>query len=157
MSTGGGSVDLVAPSTASNLTVTLPNTTGTLADLGSVQTVTGVKNFSNGLQIGGSETLTTYDEGTWTPSITAFGGSTSSSVGTYTRIGRLLYLYPYSAQRLQQPQELRIYLVFHLYLTGMLLVVLATITQRKAVRFGAAMGLFIWLHRLPQRQAYSSL
>lgn len=40
----------------------------------------------------GGDTLTIYDEGTWTPTVTSSSGTftTTSATGTYTRVGRLI-------------------------------------------------------------------
>ena len=94
-SSGGGSISVEAPSTASTRTLTLPDSTSTLADLGSAQTFTGVKSFTNGITIGGNETLTTYDEGTWTPTLTSTGSTFnySSQLGSYVKIGTIVHLY----------------------------------------------------------------
>jgi hypothetical protein len=58
------------------------------------QTVPGVKTFSNGIKLGNNETLSVYDEGTWTPSVTANGtpGTVTHSIqqGTYVKIGKMV-------------------------------------------------------------------
>lgn len=56
----------------------------------SAQTFAGVKTFNNGISLG-NETLSVYDEGVWTPTLT-FGGNAvgmtySKQIGAYTRIG----------------------------------------------------------------------
>ena len=68
--------------------------TDTLVTTDTAQTIPGVKNFSNGLQIGGNETLSVYDEGTFVPSV--FVGSTECSYGTpregkFTKIGNRVF------------------------------------------------------------------
>ena len=54
------------------------------------QTVPGVKTFSNGIKLGNNETLSVYDEATWTPTVASYGGSitVASISGATTRIGR---------------------------------------------------------------------
>ena len=51
---------------------------------------TGVVTPVNGISLGGNETLSVYDEGTWTPTVAFSGGTGISATGKYTRIGRLV-------------------------------------------------------------------
>lgn len=65
-------------------------------DLDTTLNVDGVATFQSGIVLG-NETLTVYDEGTWTPAL-AFGGGTTGitytvQVGRYTRIGNLVTLW----------------------------------------------------------------
>lgn len=76
---------------------------GTIADSGigtsglvlttGAQSIAGVKTFSNGINLGGTN-LTVYEEGTWTPAIRFGSASTgitySTQVGTYTRVGNIV-------------------------------------------------------------------
>lgn len=111
-STGGGSVTVAAPNTASDYTATFPAATGTVAFSDS-QTFTGTT--TTGAQsVGGNITfsaadagiifnktgaltntkLNDYEEGTWTPAIiglTTAGSCTySAQVGTYTKVGTVV-------------------------------------------------------------------
>lgn len=74
-------------------TLTVP-ATGTASLLGTAQTFSALKTFSAGINLG-DENLTVYDEGTWTPGLIIGATSTgivySFQVGTYTRIGRLVF------------------------------------------------------------------
>jgi hypothetical protein len=75
-------------------TLTVP-ATGTASLLGAEQTYTSVKTFSAGISLG-NETLSVYDEGTWTPSIvgatgTPTGRTYTTRVGRYVRIGKLCF------------------------------------------------------------------
>jgi hypothetical protein len=52
----------------------------------------GVVSAPTGMKFGaGGDTLSTYDEGTWTPTLTSVGGSGITTSGVYTRIGRLVH------------------------------------------------------------------
>lgn len=97
---------------AGTTTFTIPSGGGTAATLAGAQTFTGQKTFNEDIvmangkgisfaatgQAAGmtSETLTDYEEGTWTPSYTTNGnpfGSvayTANRVGIYTKVGRLV-------------------------------------------------------------------
>ena len=71
--------------------------TDTLVTTDTAQTIPGVKNFSNGLQIGGNETLSVYDEGTWTPTLSSTTGTPgavtyTSQNCTYVKIGKTVTL-----------------------------------------------------------------
>jgi hypothetical protein len=86
--TGGGTV------ATGGFTGTLP-ATGTLALRSAAQTFTGLQTFSNGIAFA-NETLSTYDQGTWTPVVTCTTPGTSvigytSRSGTYTRIGNVVF------------------------------------------------------------------
>lgn len=97
---------------AGTTTFTIPSGGGTAAALEGAQTFTGQKTFNENIvmangkgisfaatgQAAGmtSETLTDYEEGTWTPSYTTDGnpfGSityTANRTGVYTKVGRLV-------------------------------------------------------------------
>lgn len=53
------------------------------------QSFAGVKTFTNGISLG-NETLSVYDEGTWTPTLLS-GGCSGTSY--YTRIGRMVHVF----------------------------------------------------------------
>jgi len=90
--------DAVSPS------ITFPAVTSTLATLGTPSFTTGIGVGAATAGAGGlafpatavavadANTLDDYEEGTWTPSL---GGNTTygSQVGTYTKIGRLVYVF----------------------------------------------------------------
>lgn len=91
-SSGGGSVDLTAPSTASNLTVTLPSASGVIpygAGAGQIQ-FPATQNPSSDVNC-----LDDYEEGTFTPVVegvtTSGTGTYGTQVGYYTKIGRVVY------------------------------------------------------------------
>jgi len=77
-------------------TITASGTYGTanLVLTSGDQTVAGIKTFSNGIAFG-NETLTAYDEGTWTPNVTSsnadFATSYTARSGKYTRIGNVVF------------------------------------------------------------------
>lgn len=60
------------------------------------QSVAGVKTFTDGISFG-NETLTIYNEGTWTPALLFGGASTGitygTQTGTYTRIGNRVWVH----------------------------------------------------------------
>ena len=108
-SSGGGSVTLQEPTTANNQTLTLPDNTGTLVSTASQPS------FASTIAVGGAtpaasgvgvtfpaaqsassdaNTLDDYEEGTFTPTLTAASGSNGglTATGSYTKIGRLVYV-----------------------------------------------------------------
>jgi hypothetical protein len=112
-SSGGGSVTLQEPTTASNVTLNLPAADGTVAML---QT----PSFATTIGIGGAtastsgsgitfpatqsassdaNTLDDYEEGTWTPSWTAGVGSMTvgSTSASYVKIGKTIHIYGFVA------------------------------------------------------------
>lgn len=103
-STGGGSVTLDTPSTASAYTLTLPAATGTVvyANASNVIAPAGNIQFSAsnaGIVFNNSSALTNstlndYEAGTWTPTVTSSGGSITSytASGTYRKIGSFVWL-----------------------------------------------------------------
>ena len=78
-------------STSANLT-----TDGTNLTLGTGNLVIGTSgkgiDFSATAGTGTSELLADYEEGTWTPVLNNFTGTASVVSGTYTKIGRLVYI-----------------------------------------------------------------
>jgi hypothetical protein len=103
-SAGGGSVTLTTPSTASTYTLTLPAATGTVvyADASNVIAPAGNIQFSasnagvvfNNSSALTNSTLNDYEAGSWTPTVSATGGSITSytSSGTYRKIGSFVTL-----------------------------------------------------------------
>jgi hypothetical protein len=106
-STGTATFTIESPATSTNRTLTLPDNTGTIITQNSTPA------FASTIGVGGAtaaasgagitfpatqsassdaNTLDDYEEGTWTPSL---GGTTTynSRSGTYTKIGRLVYVY----------------------------------------------------------------
>lgn len=77
---------------AGDFTFTIP-ATGTAALRGVANTFTAAQTFSSGI-IFANETMSTYDEGTWTPTIlglsTAGTHTYTTQIGHYTKIGRLV-------------------------------------------------------------------
>jgi hypothetical protein len=89
-SSGGGSVTINEPTTASNFTHTLPASTGTLVISGSTPSLNGIAFPATQSASADANTLDDYEEGTWSPAVSA--GFTSpvygNRRGTYTKIGR---------------------------------------------------------------------
>jgi hypothetical protein len=65
-----------------------------ISRLSTAQSMTALKTFTAGISFG-DETLSVYDEGTWVPTLQIGASSAgivySAQVGTYTRIGRLVF------------------------------------------------------------------
>jgi hypothetical protein len=92
-SSGGGQITIQEPATASNFTATLPATTGTLVVTGTTPTFNGITFPATAVPSADANTLDDYEEGTWTPTITASTGSITSyaaNAGTYVKIGSLV-------------------------------------------------------------------
>jgi hypothetical protein len=91
-SSGGGSVTIAEPTTASNFTQTLPAATGTVVITGTTPTLNGITFPATQVPSADANTLDDYEEGTWTP--TVYGGTTAGTTtysvqrGFYTKIGR---------------------------------------------------------------------
>ena len=89
---GGGSVTLQEPSTASDYTLSLPATTGTVVVSGTTPSLNGITFPSTQSASADANTLDDYEEGTWTPVIS--GSSTNPTVGynfryaTYVKVGK---------------------------------------------------------------------
>ena len=101
IATRTGSGNITASNTiAGNLT---GNVTGNLtgnSTVGGTLGVTGLITASAGMAVGGTgsaNTLDDYEEGTWTPTVTAGGSSMTYSVqhGNYTKIGDICYAHFY--------------------------------------------------------------
>jgi hypothetical protein len=88
-----GSVTLDAPAVSGTTILTLPTQSGTvLTTNGSgIASVNGVQFPATQSASANANTLDDYEEGTWTPTATGFSTNTGWS-GTYTKIGRLVYL-----------------------------------------------------------------
>ena len=89
-SSGGGSVTIAEPATASNFTQTLPAATGTVVISGTTPTLNGVTFPSTQIPSADANTLDDYEEGTFSPNPTPSAGSftTVSSTGNYVKIGK---------------------------------------------------------------------
>ena len=53
------------------------------------QTIAGVKTFNSGIALG-NETLSVYDEGTFTPALIGATAGSVNGIGSYVRIGKLV-------------------------------------------------------------------
>jgi hypothetical protein len=86
-SSGGGSVTIAEPTTASNFTQTLPAADGTLVLAGTTPTFNGITFPATAVPSADANTLDDYEEGTWSPTV---GGNATYSrqSGFYTKIGR---------------------------------------------------------------------
>lgn len=79
---------------ATTRTLTPPDANATIAGINIAQTFSALQTFSSGISLG-NETLSVYDEGTFTPTIigqsTAGSGTYTLQTGVYTRVGRLVF------------------------------------------------------------------
>jgi hypothetical protein len=89
-SSGGGSITIAEPTTASNFTQTLPAADGTLVLAGTTPTFNGITFPATQVPSADANTLDDYEEGTWTPAFVAASGSATytNQVGNYVKIGR---------------------------------------------------------------------
>jgi len=95
-SSGGGSVTINEPTTASNFTQTLPEATGTIVLSGTTPSLNGITFPATAVPSADANTLDDYEEGTWTPVLNFGGGTTgitySFQNGLYTKIGNLVFI-----------------------------------------------------------------
>ena len=88
-----GTITISAPDVSGSNTLTLPASTGTvlITNGSGIASVNGVQFPATQSASADANTLDDYEEGTWTPTATGFSTNTGWS-GTYTKIGRLVYL-----------------------------------------------------------------
>jgi hypothetical protein len=94
-SSGGGSVTINEPTTASNFTQTLPAADGTVVISGTTPTLNGITFPATQVPSANANTLDDYEEGSWTPAFTfATSGSVtySTQAGKYVKIGNNVLL-----------------------------------------------------------------
>jgi hypothetical protein len=91
---GTGIITITPPATNTNRAITLPDAAGAIVVSGTTPSLNGITFPATQVASAGANTLDDYEEGTWTPSLTATGGSLSvtytSRDGTYTKIGNLV-------------------------------------------------------------------
>jgi hypothetical protein len=93
-SSGGGSVTLNEPTTASNFTQDLPAASGTVVITGTTPTLNGITFPATQVPSADANTLDDYEEGTWTPTDGSGAGLIfSQNSGRYTKIGREVTCY----------------------------------------------------------------
>lgn len=90
-----GSVTLSAPAVAGTTVLTLPSVSGTLIakDASNIIAVSGVQFPATQSASADANTLDDYEEGTWTPTLTSFGGTGLSASGTYIKVGRIVTIF----------------------------------------------------------------
>jgi hypothetical protein len=92
-SSGGGSVTLNEPTTASNFTQDLPAASGTVVITGTTPTFNGITFPATAVPSADANTLDDYEEGTWTPTDASGAGlSFTTSDAFYTKIGNVVYV-----------------------------------------------------------------
>jgi hypothetical protein len=91
VSTGGGSVTIQEPNTASDFTLSVPATTGTLVLANTTPSFNGIAFPATQSASADANTLDDYEEGTWTPVYTANGGgaptNSAQCFGYYQKVG----------------------------------------------------------------------
>lgn len=89
-SSGGGQITIQEPTTASNFTQSLPAATGTVVISGTTPSLNGITFPSTQSASTDANTLDDYEEGTWTPVVTAQSGSftTVTVSGNYVKTGK---------------------------------------------------------------------
>ena len=109
----GGLVQFTGPAAGTTRVITVPDANATMARTDAAQSFTGDQTLGTGNLIQGtaakginftantnaagmtSELLNWYEEGTWTPTITAVSGSYTTvqfQIGRYTRMGRMVHI-----------------------------------------------------------------
>ena len=86
-----GSVTLQEPAVSGTTVLDLPATSGTVVVTGTTPTLNGITFPATQSASANANTLDDYEEGTWTPVVTAATGSITSYTvqsATYTKIGR---------------------------------------------------------------------
>jgi hypothetical protein len=85
-----GTITLDAPNVAGTTTLTLPTTSGTITtkDTNGILSVNGVQFPATQSASADANCLDDYEEGTWTPTIG--GGATYTSIGNYTKVGKIV-------------------------------------------------------------------
>jgi len=93
----GGTINTVQPATGQSLTIK-DEDGNTAITIGTSNTATGYLSLNFGSYNGGSGTLTgntlsDYEEGSWSPNVVNSGSSSTftSKTGRYTKIGRIVY------------------------------------------------------------------
>jgi hypothetical protein len=93
-----GSVTLSSPAVSGTTTLTLPTTSGTVLtkDTNGIASVNGVQFPATQVPSANANCLDDYEEGTFTPNVTATSGGVSAtftSSGQYTKIGRQVHIH----------------------------------------------------------------
>jgi len=111
---GTGIFTIASPNSNTNRTLTLPDATGTIITTAGGAAISGTTGaFTTTVGVGGAtpaasgagitfpatqsassdaNTLDDYEEGTWTPVLNSFGGTSLTATGQYTKIGRFVML-----------------------------------------------------------------
>ena len=92
---GTGIFTIASPNSNTNRTLTLPDATGTVVISGTTPSLNGITFPATQVASADVNTLDDYEEGTWTPTLSA-GFSTaptsySQQSGSYTKIGRFVF------------------------------------------------------------------
>jgi hypothetical protein len=94
-----GSITLQEPAVAGTTVLDLPATSGTVVVTGTTPTLNGITFPATQVPSADANTLDDYEEGTWTPTVTAGSGSITSytSSGRYTKIGNTVTVMFYTS------------------------------------------------------------
>jgi hypothetical protein len=93
-----GSITLQEPAVAGTTVLDLPATSGTVVVTGTTPTLNGITFPASQSPSADANTLDDYEEGTWTPEITASSGGTATynqRKGDYIKIGKYVYVNTY--------------------------------------------------------------
>lgn len=92
---GTGTVTIESPNTNTDRTISLPDATGALVLSGTTPSFNGIAFPATQSASADANTLDDYEEGTWTPSMSAQTGSITSytSEGKYVKIGRMVHVF----------------------------------------------------------------
>ena len=87
-----GSITLQEPAVAGTTVLDLPATSGTVVVTGTTPTLNGITFPATQVPSADANTLDDYEEGTWTPVVSAgsISGTSISYTGTYTKVGRVV-------------------------------------------------------------------
>jgi len=88
-SSGGGSVTIAEPTTASDFTQTLPAADGTVVVTGTTPTLNGITFPATAVPSADANTLDDYEEGTWTPTAPV---GLSTSAASYQKVGNTVLI-----------------------------------------------------------------
>ena len=87
---GTGIITITPPATNTNRAITLPDAAGAIVVSGTTPSLNGITFPATQVASADANTLDDYEEGTWTPTLTSFGGTGLAATGYYTKIGRVV-------------------------------------------------------------------
>jgi hypothetical protein len=93
-SSGSGVFTISSPNSNTSRTLTLPDAAGTVsvADSNGIISANGIAFPATQSASANANTLDDYEEGTWTPVVPASSVTYTTRTGSYTKIGRLVFI-----------------------------------------------------------------